>query len=100
MPHRNTSVLLFGLLEILPKQCVTTQIMCTQIFIKFLSQDKKRERLQNHQKHILQQTNVVAGKNLPYAVRVKVFYVVDLIGLWHVAIAQVQLTVVSLWTII
>ena len=37
-----------------------------KIVIKFLLQDKKWERLQNQQKYILQQKNVVAGKNLPY----------------------------------
>ena len=38
----------------------------TIIFIKFLLQDKKWQRLQNQQNDILQQKNVVAGKNLPY----------------------------------
>ena len=36
------------------------------IFIQFLFQNKKWERLQNQQKYILQQKNVVAGKSLPY----------------------------------
>ena len=36
------------------------------MFIKFLLQDKEWQRLQNQQKDILQQKNVVAGKNLPY----------------------------------
>ena len=47
-------------------ECGNTQIICTKIFIKFLWQDSKWQRLQNQQKHILQQKNVVAGKNLPY----------------------------------
>ena len=36
-------------------------------FIKFVLQNKKWQWLQNQQKDILQQKNVVAGKNLPYA---------------------------------
>ena len=39
----------------LKSECCNTQIICTQIFIKFLLQDKKWERLQNQQKYILQQ---------------------------------------------
>ena len=56
------------LLSNLKSECVNSQIKCTKIFIKFLLQDKKWERLQNRQKYILQQKNVVAGKNLPYMV--------------------------------
>ena len=44
-------------------ECYNTQIICTKIFIKFLLQDKKWQRLRNQLKDILQQKNVVAGKN-------------------------------------
>ena len=54
------------LLSNLISECCNTQIICTTIFIKFLLQDKKWERLQNQQKDILQKKKVVAGKNLPY----------------------------------
>ena len=54
------------LLSNLIPECVNTQIICTKIFIKCLLQDKKWQRLENHQKYILQQKYVVAGKNLPY----------------------------------
>ena len=54
------------LLSNLKSECCNSQIICTKIFIKFLLQDKKWERLQNRQKYILQQKNVVAGKNMPY----------------------------------
>ena len=45
---------------------MNSQIICTKIFIKLFLQDKKWERFQKQQKYILQQKNVVAGKNLPY----------------------------------
>ena len=48
---------------------MNSQIICTTIFIKLFLQDKKLERFQNQQKYILQQKNVVAGKNLPYVER-------------------------------
>ena len=60
------------LLSNLISECCNTQIICTKIFIKFLLQDKKWERLQNRQKYILQQKNVVAGKNLPYVVHMNI----------------------------
>ena len=40
--------------------------MCTKIFKQILLQSKKWQQLQNQQKDILQQKDVVAGKNLPY----------------------------------
>ena len=47
-------------------ECGNTQMIYTEIFIKFLLQNDKWQPLQNQNKHILQQKNVVVGKNLPY----------------------------------
>ena len=48
---------------------IFAKLMCKKNFLKFLLQNKKWKQLQNQQKDILQQKNVVAGMNLPYIYR-------------------------------
>ena len=54
------------MLKISQKSGQTLNLLNFRIIIRILLRDKKGQRLQNQQKHILQQKNVVAGKNLPY----------------------------------
>ena len=62
------------LLSNLKSEFCNTQMICTKIFKKFILQDKKWDQLQNQQKYILQQENVVAGKNLPYDIWYYIWY--------------------------
>ena len=55
-------------------ECLHNQIRCTRIFIKFLFQDKKWQRLQYCNFHQYQHIFAVAKWNHPYAIFFFLFY--------------------------